>query len=79
MSQNVEFFFFIIAIPFFFSFQVNNSMISKQLVYTAGIELHVFGLEEYKNLPTGTPLCAMFFCTLAQCNYFKLNVKIKKN
>jgi hypothetical protein len=53
-------------------------MISKQLVYIVEIELHVFGLEEYKNLPTGTPLCAMFFCTSAQCNYFKLNVKIKE-
>jgi hypothetical protein len=46
-------------------------MVSKQVVYIAGIELHVFGLEEYKHLPTGTPLCAMFFSTSVQCIYFK--------
>ncbi|KAI8876092.1 hypothetical protein K501DRAFT_148012, partial [Backusella circina FSU 941] len=41
-------------------------MVSKQIVNIIGLELHVFGLEEYKNLPKGTPLCAMFFSTCVQ-------------
>jgi hypothetical protein len=38
-------------------------MVSKQIVHMLGLELHVFGLDEYNKLPEGTPLCAMFFST----------------
>ncbi|KAI8876399.1 hypothetical protein K501DRAFT_200518 [Backusella circina FSU 941] len=38
-------------------------MVSKQVLHILGLQLHVFGLEEYKQLPEGTSLCAMFFMT----------------
>jgi hypothetical protein len=38
-------------------------MVSKQVINIIGLQINVFGLDEYRQLPEDIPLCAMFFCT----------------